>query len=97
MPKTRTVVLTRAAREAGVPLDELHNAALIAAQRQVVEQFWSQVREAEALQFRAPAGQIPSPASFVSVTPTPKLLRTHRHGGHQQLNRTRQWQTWLAT
>jgi hypothetical protein len=31
MPKNRTVVLTRAAREAGVSLDNLHNAALIAA------------------------------------------------------------------
>ena len=48
------------------------------AQRQVVEQFWSQVREAEALLFSASAGQIPSPASSVSVTPTAKLLRTRR-------------------
>ena len=31
MPKTRTVVLTRAAREAGVPVDQLNGAALAAA------------------------------------------------------------------
>ena len=30
MPKTHTVVLTRAAREAGVPFDELNDAALAA-------------------------------------------------------------------
>jgi hypothetical protein len=31
MPKSHTVVLTRAAREAGVPLDEFNDAALAAA------------------------------------------------------------------
>jgi len=51
MPKTRTVVFTRAAREAGVPLDELHNAALVAASESQDADIWFRAFRVRGRQF----------------------------------------------
>src|SRR5438309_1751424 len=77
MPKPHTVVLTRAARVTGVPLDELHNAALAAAANVKDGDIWFRAFRVHGLQFalstrlvvevdcfprRAPQTVLPPPA-----------------------------------
>jgi hypothetical protein len=77
MPKTRTVVLTRAAREAGVPFDELNDAALAATANAKDSDIWFRAFRVRGRQFalstrlvvevdlfphRAPQTVLPPPA-----------------------------------
>lgn len=80
MMKTHHIVLTRAARDTGIPVDELHQAAAAAAGGPAADNTWSKAFRVRGRQFalstrivvevdyfphKAPAGVLPRPSRRV--------------------------------
>lgn len=74
MPKTHAIVLSRAAREAGVPLNELHDAALAAATDIEPADIWFRAFRVRGRQFALSTRLVIEVDSFPHRAPTAALL-----------------------
>lgn len=82
MSRQHGVVLTRAAREAGIPLDELHRAALSAVNTRQSEGIWFQAFRVRGRQFALSTRVVVEVDHFPHRVPE-RVLEAPRKGLHR--------------